>query len=222
MPKIYKNLIKAERTKNNVVNHHVATHWGGEEDYQYQSIRIGLVFGTIDNPSYFVVGGLEKDDRLSPILRPTLRIIQEEEIPDLSWDRLFDSVTDSYFSMFCDATYIDSKPSEEHWLKFWDYIDKHNLRGFNLQDVPFKDMVLRFGMLRDYNDSGALVLDKSSSLFSDIQGVSRSNLKDSPEKWYRLNAISYLISGFEKFQPSKPFDMKSFVSKGGEQGWMNY
>lgn len=222
MSKIYKNLISAERVKDHTVKHQVLMHYGCEETYRYKSIRLGMVFATMGTPSFFVVAGMEADDLLSPTLRATLRVIEEEEVEGLSLDELFNSVTDSYSSMLCDAIYLDFKSNEEHRLKLWDYLDKHQLRGVNLIDVPFKDMVLRFSMLRDYNDSGALVLDKSSALFSDIQGVSRSNLKDNPEKWYRLNALSFVVSGFEKYPPVKPLRVNGvdYSARYNGDGWM--
>jgi hypothetical protein len=215
MARIYK-LIKAEKVRNGIV-HHVLD-FGEERDYRYQSIRIGLVFPTMDNPAYFVVGGMEAEDPLEQNERGYIRIIEEMEISDLSFDTLFNSVTDSYSSMLCDEVYADLKTNDDYKLKYWSYLDRHNLR-MNLSDVPYSDVVLRFSVLRDFNDSGSLGIDKGSALYADLQGISKEHLKDNPEsKWYRLNALSFLISGFEKFKPTKPLNMGRTM--GGNQSWM--
>ena len=216
---IYK-LVRAEKVNAGFIKHSAIMPGGQESEYQYQSVRIGLVFPTVDNPSYFVVGGMEIDDPYFASDRGLVRIIEEVEIADLSLDSLFNAVTDSYTSMLCDQVYMDFAANEDYRMRFWNYLDQHNLR-VSLLDVPYKDVVLRFSLLRDYNDSGCLAIDKSSALFQDLQGVSKENLRDSPEtKFFRLNALSYLLAGFSKFPPHKPLKFNNRVDIGGSHGWM--
>ncbi len=55
-------------------------------------------------------------------------------------------------------------------------------------------------------------------LFEDLKGISRSHLGDNPEtKFYRLNALSYVVSGFSKYRPISP--LKSEFHSSGMKGW---
>ena len=216
---IYK-LVRAEKVNAGFIKHSAIMPGGQESEYQYQSVRIGLVFPTVDNPSYFVVGGMEIDDPYFASERGLVRVIGEVEIADLSLDSLFNAVTDSYTSMLCDQVYMDFAANEDYRMRFWNYLDQHNLRT-SLLDVPYKDVVLRFSLLRDFNDSGNLAVDKGSVLYQDLQSVSKESLRDNPEsKFYRLNALSFLIAGFEKYKPVKPLRDTSRLSTRRDQGWM--
>lgn len=64
------------------------------------------------------------------------------------------------------------------------------------------------------------MVDKGSPLYEDLQSLSKEHLRDNPEtKFYRINALSYLISGLQKNPPFKPLG-----SGGGghrvSNGWM--
>jgi len=216
MSRIYQ-LVKAERLPTGIIRHSVEM-LGKPDDFKYRSIRIGLVWPTVENPGYYVVGGMEIDDRFVADEKGVIRIIEEEEVSDLSLVSLFDAVTTSYVTMLCDALYIDFK-LEDHRLRFWEYLDSHNLRAVSCEDIAYKDLVLRFSAIKDFNDAGSLILDRGSDLFKDLQGISREHLKSKPEaSFYRLNALSYLVSGFLKFPPKQPLSFK--FDGGRKDSWM--
>jgi len=217
MGKIYE-LIKAERLPAGIIRHQVEI-LGKAEEFKYRSVRIGLVWPTVENPGYYVVGDMEVDDRFAPDEKGVIRIIEEEEVNDLSLIALFESVTTAYVTMMADALYCDFS-LEDHRIRFWEYLDRCNLRGISCEDIAYRDLVLRFSAIKDFNDAGSLILDKGSDLFKDLQGISREHLKNKPEAaFYRLNALSYLVSGFLKFPPKQ---MLSFKFEGGRDNnsWM--
>lgn len=218
--KIYE-LIKAERFETGVINHHVRMS-GEEKDFRYQAVRIGLVWDSLENPAFFVVGGMETEDKFAASLHGTVSIIQEFEVQNLSLDVLFDALSDSYVSMLCDAVYVDCGEEKEGYKsRLWDYLDKRNLRAVNIYDIPYRDIALRFSTIKDFNDSGCLIIDRGSPLFQDLQGISRSHLKDRPEtQFYRLNALGYLLSGFEKYKPIRPFKMPREFRGSRNGSWM--
>ena len=216
-------LVRAEKTKNGIIRHE-AIYRGKEDVFRYLSVRIGLVWPGQENPGFLVVGGMQVEDELSPSLRGVIRILREEEVKDLSLNVLFDSVTSTYVSMLCDEMYVDqAKEKEDFKRRFWDYLDARNLRSINVCDVPFRDHVLRLSTIKDFQDAGDLLIDRDSPLFHDLQGLSRSHLKDDFEsKYFRLNALGYLISGFSKYSPKPPLRFKDPVFHGGRgnNGWM--
>lgn len=199
--------------------------WGGEGRYKYVSVRIGMVWPSVENPGFFVVGGMEVDDKFEAI-NGIVRIIQESEAEGLALTSLFNSMTDAYVGMFADGVYIDASPGcIDYRNALWDYLDKNNLRAIDTYDVPH-DLAYRWGKIADLNLSGKLAVDKTSIIFSDVQGISREHMKDADaeKKHYRLNALSYLVAGFAKNPPMKPLDLRSFgiSSGGGESGWMGH
>lgn len=211
-------LLRAEKVKNGIVRHE-AVHMGKEDVFRYLSIRIGLVWPGQENPAFFVVGGMQTEDELSPSPRGVVRILREEEVNDLSLNVLFDSVTSAYTAMLADALYVD-RSKEDFRNRFWDYLDSHNLRTVSVEDVAYKDPVLRLSNVKDFQDAGDLLVDRSSPLFQDLQGVSRSHLKDDFEtKFYRLNALGYLISGFAKYSAKPPLTFKFRPGPGGSMSW---
>ena len=211
-------LLKGEKTESGLVRHEALTP-GGEGVFRYSSVRIGLVWPGTANPAFFVVGGMETEDELFFSAQGVIRIIEEAEFEDLSLNRLFDAVTSSYTSACAEVIYCDFK-LEDYRNRFWEYLDRNNLRNVNSMDVPYKDVILRLSTIKDFNDSGSLLIDKGSLLFQDLQGISRSHLKDSPEeRFYRLNGLGYLISGFAKFPPVKR--LKDVVRRFGRgDTWM--
>jgi hypothetical protein len=198
---------KAERLDSGLVKHEVIMPWGEDSKYLYRSIRIGMSWPTTETPAFFVVAGMEIEDQYAAFDNNLVRVIDFQEIPDLSLNNLFNAISDSYTSMMADCIYFDFKV-EDYKQRFWEYLDKTNLRGITSQDIPYKDVVLRLSTIKDFNDSGSLVIDKGSVLFQDLQGISRSHLKEKPEEaFYRLNGLGYLIAGFSKFPPLRKIRM---------------
>lgn len=214
-------LAKAEKVPSGNILHEVLTSGGVEEKFRYYSIRMGLTWPTIGSPGFFVVGGQEVQDQFDASERPLIRVIQEYEQNDLSLDGLFDSVTDAYSSNLCDQIYVDFT-LEDFKLRFWEYLDRRGMRSVNVLDVPYKNILLRFGLVQDYNSSGDLLIDKGSKLFEDLKGISRSHLKDFPEsKFYRVNGLSFLVAGFEKYKAQPRLVMKTSIDlRNGREGWM--
>jgi hypothetical protein len=211
-------LLRAEKVKNGIVKHE-AVHMGREDVFRYLSIRIGLVCPGQENPAFFVVGGMEVEDELSPSPRGLIRILQEEEVNDLSLNILFDTVTSAYTAMLADALYVDAA-KEDFKMRLWDYLDAHNLRTVSIENVAYKDPVLRLSSVKDFQDAGDLLIDRGSPLFQDLQGVSRSHLRDDFEsKYFRLNALGYLVSSFAKYPPKPPLTFKVRPTPGGSMGW---
>lgn len=214
-------LIKAVRhERSRIIQHSVLLPGIPEEvTFRYYSLRIGLVWPTTDSPGYFLVGGAETyDEQLIVADRAQVRIIEQHEIPDLSLGTLFDAVTSSYVAYLCDAVYVDFEHTD-YKIGLFDYLSRNNLRTLSVYDVPYKDVVYRLGVVGDFNDSGDLIIDKGTQLFRDLQGVSRTHLLDKPEsKFYRLNALSYLLSGFSKFDPKPPTLLR--MTTGRTHDWM--
>ena len=211
-------LVKSERNEKGVIKHEAVIN-GGEAVFRYHSVRIGLTSPSVECPSFFIVAGEEVEDVFYNSERRGIRVIQEHQHEGLALDSLFDMVTDSYFSNKCDAVYVDGK-REDFKLHFWEFLDRRNIRNLNIYDVPYQDLAFRFGLVGSYNESGDLLVDKGSSLFEDLKGASRSSLKDDPEvKFYRLNALSYLIAGFDKYSSRQLLDLKNFGRR-QSPGWM--
>ena len=214
-------IVKAVRSeKKRIVEHTVLL--PNQTDYsffRYYALRIGLVWPTVESPGYFLVGGAEEyDEVIVPADRAQVRIIEQHEIPDLALGTLFDAVTSAYVAYLCDAIYVDFEHMD-YKLGLFDYLSRNNMRTVSVYDVPYRDVVYRLGVVGDYNDSGELIVDKDTQLFRDLQGVSRTHLLDKPEsKYYRLNALSYLLSGFSKYNPKPPALLK--MSLGGKSDWM--
>jgi hypothetical protein len=215
-------LISATRTVKDNINHVVQI--GGEETtFKYISVRMALIFPSEKHPAFFVVGGMEPDDPLAaPRELKTVRLLYEEEVQDLNPDGLFSRVTDYYSMCLADSCFVDFR-NKDFYTQFWDFLDRRNLRTVDLLDVPYRDnFTLRLGLVRKFNDAGALVIPRESALFSDLHGVSRASLQgeDAEERSYRLNCLSYLIASFDKFVPLREFMGQKLGYEGKEGGWM--
>ncbi|MFC1580013.1 hypothetical protein ACFL4N_03785 [Thermodesulfobacteriota bacterium] len=188
--------------------------------FRYYAVRIGLVWPTAESPGYFLVGGAEVyNEQITPCERAQVRILEQVEIPELSLGRLFDAVTSAYVAHLCDSIYVDFEVVD-YLNGLYDYLDQHKLRTVSVYDAPFKDLGYRFSVVGDFNDTGDLVLDKDTQLYRDLQGVSRAHLLNNPEvKFYRLNALSYLLAGFSKYTPGPSMFLDPGLGKGAP-GWM--
>lgn len=119
--KIYQPF-KASKPENGIIRHNVQM-YGGEMDFRYQCVRIGFTFPTTESPPFFVVGGMEVEDKFAPSLYGVVRIIQEFEAEDLSLDSAFEAISDSYTSMLAEAIYVDQS-QKDYYMRLWNFLDK--------------------------------------------------------------------------------------------------
>jgi len=197
-------ILKTDKLPNTGILRQTVIFFGREQYFDFYSIRAALVWPTPETPAYFIIGGEETwDERFyNPASgRGVVRIIKECEHDDLALDRLFDRLTDDVSLNLADTIYVDVR-HEDYTGAFHDYLDRTRLRNIYVQSAPYEDFTMRVGIVKDYDQAGELSIDKGSPLYAELQGISRADLVDSPElRFYRLNALSYLLSGFKKYKP---------------------
>ena len=215
--KIYE-LRKAEKNAKGIIFHNVSQ-FGEDKVFRYRSIRVGLNFPTGGVPAYLLACGEEVEDELESSPRPLIRAIEDVELESLSPDALFDKATDLYSLYLCDTLYLDGR-RENFKQGLWTYLDSRNLSKVRVFDAPFiEDTSYRYGLVDSWNTSGDLSIPKDWPLFQEMKSVSRADLSNHPEeKFFRLNCLSYVISGFEKYSSAPPLIVK--VGPMGRPSWM--
>jgi hypothetical protein len=217
-------LIKSIRTPKGFISQTVKTELG-EQTFLYYSIRFAIVFPTPKSPGYFVGAGEELYDQIQVTqFGQVLNVISECEHQGIDLDGLLDKLTDEMTASLSDIVYTDMT-LEDHRDLLFGYMDKRNLRNLSALQAPYSNFVLRIGKVKDYDNAGDLEIDKGSPLFADLRGISRADLEDEPEiKFYRLNALSMLVSGFSKYRTTPVLDVSNFAKpfKPTPQGWMGH
>jgi hypothetical protein len=216
-------IIKTDKLPNTGILRQTVNFHGREQWFDYYSIRAALVWPTAESPAYYLVGGEETwDERFyNPASgRGVVRIVKEFEYDDLALDQLFDRLTDDVTLNLADTIYIDLK-HDDYRGAFYDYLDRTRLRNIHTQGAPYEDFTMRVGIVKDYDQTGELSIDKGSPLYGELQGISRADLVDAPElRFYRLNALSYLLSGFKKYAPIRRSPLAGWGRNTPKESWM--
>ena len=215
-------LMKTEKVPAGFYKQFVKTE-NGDEIFRFYGIRFALVWPTSKSPPFFCGGGSELfDEQLTPS-GEVIRIMVEHEHQGLALDSFFDTLTDYMTSHLADTVYADLS-KEDFRETIYSYLDRRGLRNITVQQTPYSDFVLRIGKVKDYDEAGNLIIEKGSPLLADLQGISRMDLQDEPEvRFFRLNALSMLLAGFDKFRTKPVFNvsifMKNISGRHGE-GWL--
>ena len=219
-------LVKTERLPNGNFKRIIKGPLGDEES-KFFCIRFALVWPTPTSPGYFIGAGEEAYDEkyYAPADgRGIIKVLAEYEHKDLSLDSFFSVLTDQMISNLAECCYCDVKQKESNndfRSSLYNYLDRKNLRNISIEKAPFDDFVLRVGIVTSWDERGSLVIEKNTPLYSELKGISRADLSDPnvEAKFFRLNCLSYLLSGFEKYKPTKP--LKGFDKNyGGREQWM--
>lgn len=212
-------LLKAEKGRSGIIRHEV-NYQGGDNSFLYRDLRFALVWPTAKSPAYFVGGGSEVyDEQLTPHTGEIIRLTAEHEHQGIDLDSFFDTLTDHMTSQLASTVYCDLS-KEDHKQIFYSYVDRRGLRNISAQQAPYFDLVLRLGVLKDFDQGGRLVIARDSPLFGDLQGIARLDLQDEPEiRFYRLNCLSMLIAGYSKYPSTPPLTFKFRPTPGGSMSW---
>ncbi len=203
-----------------MILHEVRTE-GGEERIRYFDIRFAFVPPTPKSPPYFLGAGAEVyDEKLDPIEGPIIRVTAEHEAQELGLDSFFDVLTDHMTAQRGEVIYCDLSKEDLRGM-LYSYLDKRGLRQLTAIQIPYSDFTLRIGKVKDYDETGKLVVSKGSPLYGDLRGISRLDLRDSPEvNFYRLATLSMLVAGFDKYPPRPPLNFKGLINRRGDKsGW---
>jgi len=222
-------LLKTERLPNGKFKRLVKVPWSVDpEETKFFSIRFALVWPTAKSPGYFCAAGEEAYDEryYAPAdNRGVIQVLTEYEHQGLSLDSFFSELTDQMISNLAESCYADLKDREKltnDGFKgaLYDYLDRKRLRNISVEKVPFDDFTLRLGIVKSWDERGNLSIEKNTPLYSELQGISRADLADPDveSKFFRLNCLSYLLSGFEKY--GRPVILKEPRHEFNKDSWM--
>ena len=221
-------LLKTERLPNGKFRRSVKVPWTVDaQETDFYSIRFALAWPTSKSPGYFIGAGEEAyDERLyAPAEgRGVIKILTEHEYNDLSLDSFFEELTDQVVSNLAESCYADLKEGEgmaNDGFKraLYDFLDRKKLRNISIQKAPFDNFVLRIGIVKSWDEAGNLRIEKNTPLYSELEGISRVDLSDPDveSKFFRLNCLSFLLGGFQKYRPVKRLRERTNF---GESDWM--
>jgi hypothetical protein len=197
---------------------------GNDEVFKYYAVRVGMVWPSIHVQAYIVGVGEEVFDRqLYADSRGVLRVFYEQEFDGLNFDALFRQLSDIAVSSMAEVIYVDLD-QEDYKTALYEFFDKQNLRNLSVQDIPFKDVLFRFGIVDKWNSSGNLIMSPDGGCFQEVKAISRADMVDEAvtDKFFRLNALSFAISGFDKFPPDDPLLAPSSMRSPRDHGWMEF
>lgn len=197
----------------------------GDEEFVYLAIRSALIWPAANNPGYFLCAGEEvwDEELYSPASgRGVIRITLEYDHNDLNLDSFFAAVTDYMIAHLSQTCYADFRIEKDDFrMAFYNFLDRKGLRNISVEKAPYDDFVLRIGVVKSWDEAGDLSIDKDSPLYSELQSISRLDLvePDVEQRFFRLNCLSYLLSGFQKYFPRRPLRFRKSFG-GGDLGWM--
>jgi hypothetical protein len=167
---------------------------------RYTSVRMGLSFPSKEAKGAYVVLGQEWLDSRLYTGTGRLLLLDEYQYQDLSLDRFFEKLTDSFTLLMCDTLYAEE--IEPYHTALSDFCDKHRL-NVDLISPPYADdFFAGLSIANDWFKKNRLELDQSSMTRAELKSITKEDLDNSPEARFPLvNSLRHLVSGFRKYPP---------------------
>lgn len=218
MSKFYP-IIRLERSDGKV--RHVLREAGGEDSRDYFDVRCAVVW----RPLFCIILGEEAYDKhyFDQQAPGILRLLDEYQEPGLSINSFLDRLSDSMILHGALAAYGETGDKDKAFVDaWWAYCDKRRLR-LDLLQAPFADNFnLLSAKVQDSINSGLLRLERTSDTAQDLQGFATADLQDAPDsKFFKLKALGFAVSSFEKFPSRRPIlTLGREFYGGGHNNWM--
>jgi hypothetical protein len=201
-------VMKSRRTENGIIIHE---HDDGTSK-QYVAVRGGLSWPRTEEnlPGYYLIMGEElipaaqrKENQ-----RGKLRVMSEFEAPDIvtSLTSLFTKLTDDSTLYLCDTFYtVTGKFEGEDYSGYTEAFRKFiydKKIAAHLEEAPWADRSdLGIDYIQSWRDKCLLELEKGI-LYDQLGKVTNSNVKQIAETFNAVNALRYVVCGFEKYRPT--------------------
>jgi hypothetical protein len=204
------NVIKAERTGKGAIIH---TPINGEAR-KYAAVRGGISWPLISEnlPGYFCIYGEEQNEarrfKGQENIRGRLCFLCEYEAPDIntSLTNFFTRLTDAIALYLCSTLYTVMEDFRGE--SFREYAEMFQTFAYNketivrLEEAPWQDRPdLGVCQIQSWRDKGLLDIPEESLICAQLRTLQASTVKTIPGMLNAVNALRFLVCGFEKDKP---------------------
>ena len=200
------NVVKAKKAENGIITHILDMGDGKQKTVRYYDVRAGLSWPTVTSPGYYCILGEEyyETDRYEGAKRKgNLTLLAEHEFPGISLDELFGKLTDDTSLVRCSRIFADMSDEYSGYIdSFRTFVTGIKNSGYPDQ-APYADnFLLGVSRIRDWTKSGKLDIPEKTIIRSQLKGISKADLADSPETiFYAVNALRFVVGAFFKHRP---------------------
>ena len=196
---------KATKTDKGIIVHDLDS----KETRSYVAVRGAISWPLISEnlPAYFCMYGEEYirfEDK-----RGRLRFLCEHEALDMSLTTFFTKLTDAVFLYGCTTFYVIIKISHrEDYGGYTEALQKfiyEKQANVQLEEAPWHERPdLGIHHIREWKDKGLLEIPEDSLIRAQLQDLQKDKVKAIPETLNAVNALRFVVCGFEKDKPPNP------------------
>jgi hypothetical protein len=200
-------VIEAKRTEKGIIVHKL----DNGEIREYRAIRGGISWPLMEKnlPGYCCIFGEEWVKWTPMPERCKLRLLSEYEAPDIltSLTTFFTRLTDDSKLYLCDTFYtvtneFQGEDYSGYAEAFQEFIQKKQISG-RLEEAPWADKPdLGLYQIREWMSKGLLELPEGSLVVAQLRMVESEKAKQVPQTLNAVNALRFVVSGFEKYRPT--------------------
>jgi hypothetical protein len=212
-------VVKSRRTEKGII----LLEFDNGETKEYRAIRGGISWPVMAEnlPGYYCILG-EQYSRWTD--RGKLILLREHEATDIltSLTTFFAKLTDDAKLYLCETFYavigeLQGEDNRGYAEALQNSIYEKQTAG-SLEDAPWADRPdLGLYHIKSWMGKGLLELPEGSLVREQLKMVETDKVKRLPETLNAVNALRFVVCGFEKYKPSKPSqkDWRDRVPKGG-------
>ena len=200
------SVVKAEKAENRIITHILDMGNGETKTVQYSDVRAGLSWPTPTSPGYYCILGEEHHEinKYEGVKRTTnLKLLSEREFPGISLDELFAKLTDDTSLLRCSRIFTDMSDEYDGYVElFREFVIGIKHSGY-LNPAPYTEVFfLGVSRILDWTKSGKLDIPEKTFVHSQLKGITKADLADSPETiFYAVNALRFVVGAFFKHRP---------------------
>lgn len=165
---------------------------------RYAAIRGGLSWPTATGAAYFCIVGQE-------FVEPKRVMLAEYESDSLSMTSFYGHICDIAEQMMCKEFYTDLPEKEQDCgftSDFEKFAKKRNSK-VSVQDAYDADnFILGISRIKGSIDTGELIVPDDSLVYSQLQGITQSDLENAPEAVFNaINGLRHVLASFCRYAP---------------------
>lgn len=181
---------------------------GTTKVHRYATIRGGISWPTAKAPAYYCVVGqkfITADVMAERVPAGPRILLGEYEAASLSLSNFYSKITDIASQFLCRDFYVVLP--EARWAcgfenDFYSLGRERNSKATLQAAYDSDNFTLGISRIRDSIDKQSLIIPKDSTIYTQLRGLTKADLEDSPEeRYYAINGLRHVISSFYRAPP---------------------
>ena len=176
---------------------------------RYADVRMGLHWPTSHSPACFVIvsqqyTGPHKPGEGEPPVG-TREVLAEYVPESLGMNQFYRQVGQMAKKLFCRRVYAvlpEDRMQHGHLQDLMDYARESDCDIYVHEALDDGEFFLSISRIKDSIDDGNLLVPDNTVVYDQLKGMTREDLKDSPEEFfYCIDALGHVIDGYYRWPP---------------------